>query len=317
MSKKTIIGVGIPANISEELKLNFTPEIFEFLNFQSAQELLQNLKKPKISLIFIYNLLPDLKNCQELCIALRAEADIETVPIIIISHGKENKEEKIKMLRSGLIDSYVSSLGTTEELVAYANVFLQRLALEEELEVKNELLNNLSITDELTKLYNRRYLIQRLEEELNKIKRYDYTLSALMLDIDDFKQINDTLGHVQGDLALEKLSELIKKNIRSIDIACRYGGEEIVILFSFTTFEGIYDVAQRLLTKIRDHNFGTLEQPLKFTVSIGLLSVDSKDKTDVDSLFRALDKQLYAAKRTGRNKICGGLYKTLGQDTSP
>ena len=311
MSKKTIIGVGIPQSISDELKLHFTPEIFDFLNFPSAQELLTNLKKPKISLIFIYNVLPDLKNCQELCIALRAEPNIETVPIIIISHGKENKEEKITMLRSGLIDSYVSSLGTTEELAAYANVFLQRSALEEELEVKNALLNDLSITDELTKLYNRRYLIQRLEEELNKIKRYNYILSVLMLDIDHFKQINDTFGHSQGDLALEKLSELIKKNIRSIDIACRYGGEEMMVIFSFTDFEGVYDVATRLIKKIEEHNFGTNEKPLKFTVSIGLLTVDNKDDTNVDSLFRALDKQLYEAKNTGRNKICGGLYKNL------
>jgi diguanylate cyclase (GGDEF)-like protein len=311
MIKKTIIGVGIPQSISDELKLHFTPEIFEFFNFPSAQELLTNLKKPKISLIFIYNVLPDLKNCQELCIALRAEPNIETVPIIIISHGKENKEEKITMLRSGLIDSYVSSLGTTEELAAYANVFLQRSALEEELEIKNALLNNLSITDELTKLFNRRHLIQRLDEELNKIKRYNYPLSVLMLDIDHFKQINDTFGHSQGDLALEKLAELIKKSIRSIDLPCRYGGEEMVIILSFTDYPGVYEVASRLIKKVEEHNFGTLEDPLKFTISIGLLTVDNKDDTNVDSLFRALDKQLYAAKNTGRNKICGGLYKNL------
>jgi diguanylate cyclase (GGDEF)-like protein len=312
MAKKVIIGVGIPQNISDELKINFTSEIYEFLNFSSAEELLKNIKKPKISLIFIYNVLPDLKNCQELCIALRAEPATETVPLIIVSHGKENKEEKISMLHSGLIDSYLSSLGTTEELVAYANVFLQRLALEEELEVKNELLNDLSITDELTKLFNRRHLIQKLEEELKKVKRYtSYTLSVLMLDIDHFKDINDTFGHSQGDLALEKLADLIKKNIRSIDVPCRYGGEEMVVIFSFTNYEGVYEVAQRLLTKIKDHNFGTSKQPLKFTVSIGLLTVDSKDQTDVDALFRALDKQLYTAKNTGRNKICGGLYKNL------
>ncbi|MCX5707505.1 MAG: diguanylate cyclase [Candidatus Omnitrophica bacterium] len=247
MIKKTIIGVGIPQSISDELKLHFTPEIFEFLNFPSAQELLTNLKKPKISLIFIYNVLPDLKNCQELCIALRAEPNIETVPIIIISHGKENKEEKITMLRSGLIDSYVSSLGTTEELAAYANVFLQRSALEEELEIKNALLNNLSITDELTKLFNRRYLIQRLDEELNKEKRYNYPHTVLL----------------------------------------------------------------RLIKKVEEYNFGFHENLLKFTISIGLLTVDNKDDTNVDSLFRALDKQLYEAKNSGRNKICGGLYKNL------
>jgi two-component system cell cycle response regulator len=317
MNKKTIIGVCIPENIASELNLHFDPEIYQFINFPSAQELIQNIKKHKISLIFIYNVLPDLKDCQELCIVLRAEANVETVPVIVISHGKENQEEKIKMLRSGLIDSYISSLGTTEELVAYSNVFLQRQALEEELEVKNDLLKNLSITDELTKLFNRRYLIQRLDEELSKIKRYNYTLSVMMLDIDHFKRINDTYGHAQGDLALEKLAQLIKKNIRAIDIACRYGGEEIVIIFSFTDLEGISDVARRLRRKVEEQNFGSTEQPFKFTVSIGLISADSKDQLDVDSLFKTLDKQLYEAKNTGRNKICGGLYKDLAWPQQP
>jgi len=311
MDKKTIVGVGIPQNISDELKVHFTPEIFEFVNFESAEEVLNNIKKLKICLIFLYNVLPDLKNCQELCIALRAEPTIETIPIIVVSHGKENREEKITMFKSGLIDSYVSSLGSTEELAAYANVFLQRQALEEELEVKNAMLNDLSITDELTKLYNRRYFIQRLDEELQKIKRYSYNLSVLMIDIDHFKNINDTFGHSQGDQALEKLAKLIKRNIRSIDLPCRYGGDEIVIIFSFTNFEGVYEVAQRLLKKVEEHNFGTAENPLKFTISIGLLTIDNKDGTDIDSLFRALDKQLYDAKNTGRNKICGGSYNAL------
>ncbi|MFH1397347.1 MAG: diguanylate cyclase [Candidatus Omnitrophota bacterium] len=312
MTRKTIIGVGIPQDIADELKLNFTSEIFEFVNFPSAQELLKNIKKPKISLIFIYNVLPDLKDCQELCIVLRTESNIETVPIIVISQGKENREEKINMLRSGLIDSYISSLGATEELVAYANVFLQRQELVKELEIKNKLLEKLSITDELTQLFNRRYLIQRLEEELEKVKRYNYPLSVLMLDIDHFKQINDTFGHSQGDLALEKLAKLVKKNIRTIDILCRYGGEEMAIIFSFTNFEGVYNAAQKLLKRVEMHNFGSTEHPFKFTISIGFLTVDNKDDTNVDSLFRALDKQLYEAKNTGRNKICGGLYKNLG-----
>ncbi len=311
MEKKVIVGVGIPQKISDELRLHFTPEIFEFVNYPSAQELLNNIQKPRISLIFINNQLPDLKDCQELCIVLRSKANIETVPIIVVSHGKENQEEKIKMLRSGLIDSYVSSLSTTEELVAYANVFLQRQALEEELEVKNEMLKTLSITDELTQLFNRRYLVERLGEELNKIKRYNYSLSVLMLDIDYFKQVNDKLSHSQGDLAMETLGKIIKKSIRGIDIPCRYGGDEIVIIFSFTNFEGAYEFAQRLRKKVEEHDFGTPEHSFKFTISIGLITLDGKDQTDVDSLFHALDKQLYEAKRTGRNKICGGLYKNL------
>ncbi len=304
-----MLGVGIPKNIADELKINFTPEIFEFINFTSAQELIKNLDKPKISLIIIYNSLPDLKSCEELCIVLRAEAKIETVPIIVISPERENLEEKIKMLKSGLIDSYLNCLDTTEELLAYANVFLQRQALEEELEIKNEMLNNLSITDDLTQLFNRRHLVQRLEEELKKIKRYNYTLSVLMIDIDHFKLVNDTYGHSQGDTSLEKLSQIIKKNIRAIDIPFRYGGEEIVIILAFTNFEGTYEVAQRLRKRVEEYNFGTNELPVKFTISIGIITVDGKDEITTDSVFNAMDKQLYKAKNTGRNKVCGELYR--------
>ncbi|MDD5730247.1 MAG: diguanylate cyclase [Candidatus Omnitrophica bacterium] len=311
MAKKLILGAGIPQFIFKNLSEQFSPEIFEFVNFSSAQELIKNIKKYKINLIFVYNMLPDLKDCQELCIALRAQADTETVPIIVISHMDNNPEEKIKMLRGGLIDIYASSLVSTEELAAYANVFLQRQALEEELEIKNEMLSKLSIVDDLTKLYNRRYLTQRLEEELKRIKRYDYPLSCLMLDIDHFKNINDSFGHSSGDMALEKFSDLIKKTLRTIDICCRYGGEEIVVILPFTNFEGAFHAGERLRKKIEEFNFGTEEKPLKFTVSVGLICADGKDNATVDSLFKALDKKLYEAKNSGRNKTCGGLYKNI------
>jgi len=308
MGTKAILGVGIPQEMAEKLQSRFNPELYTFVDFFSAQEVIDNIKNYKVSLIFIYNVLPDLKNCQELCIFLRSEASVETVPIIVISHGKENQEEKLSMLKGGLIDSYISSLASTDELAAYANVFLQRQALEEELELKNELLNKLSITDELTKLYNRRHLIMRLDEELKKIQRYNYPLSCVMLDLDHFKEINDTVGHAQGDTILERFAELVKKSIRSIDIACRYGGDEIVIIFSFTTMEGAFEVAQRLRKRIEDFNFGSVETPLHFTASIGLLSIAGKDCADVDVLLQELDKQLYEAKNTGRNKICGGSF---------
>jgi two-component system cell cycle response regulator len=311
MSKKVIIGVGIPAETLSELRQYFSPEIFEFLDFNSAQDLISHIKNYKVHLIFIYSLLPDIKNCEELCIALRAEASTEILPLIIITDVTFSQTEKIKMLKSGLIDGCLDAQVSAEEISAYANVFLQRRALEEELEIKNELLGQLSITDELTKLYNRRYLIQRLEEELKRIRRYDYPLSCIMLDIDHFKEINDKFGHSHGDIVLEQLSEVIKKTIRSIDIICRYGGEEIVIILPYTNFEGAYIVAERLRRRVEEHAFGSIDRSLNLTISSGLIHTDGKDKADIDSLFQLLDSQLYEAKNTGRNKVCGGFYKNL------
>jgi diguanylate cyclase (GGDEF)-like protein len=311
MSIKNLIGVAIPQSFSQGLRDHFNKEIFDFIDLPCAEELINYIKKNKADLIFIFHELPDLKNYEELCIALRSDSNIETVPIIVITKMEDNKEERIRMFNSGLIDGFVNSLMSPEEIVAYSNVFLQRRALEEELELKNELLNKLSVTDDLTKLYNRRYLIQALEQELQKIRRYDYILSCLMVDIDFYKDVNDKFGHATGDVALEKLAELVKKNFRSIDVPCRYGGDEIVIILPFTNFEGAYVAGERLRKKIEDYNFGTNDMAVKFTVSLGVVGLDSKDAVNVDCLLQVLDKQLYAAKNTGRNRMCGGLFKNI------
>jgi diguanylate cyclase (GGDEF)-like protein len=301
----------LPQHISDGLYQYFNPTVREFINLDSAQGLLQNLNLYKINLIFIYNLLPDLKECHELCIALRAKPDLETVPIVVVSHQQNSHEEKIKMLKSGLIDGYVSYSISSEELMAYADVFLQRFSLEQELEKKNELLNQLSITDELTKLFNRRYLIFALDQELKKSLRYGYDFSCVMIDIDNFKQINDLYGHAAGDIALKKLSEMVKESIRSIDIACRYGGEEMVIILPHTNSEGVYIVAERLRQKVQECIFAYMEKTFGFTISAGFLTLAKDDSATVDIVFQKLDQQLYKAKNSGKNKICGGLFSML------
>ena len=309
MAQKTIIGVGIPQQLSNALRGLLNPEVFDFFDSPSAQDLMRTIKDHGVDLIFLYNELPDLKNYEELCIALRSDIQLETVPVIVISKDDQQTHERIKMLNSGLIDGFVSSKTSPEEMAAYAHVFLQRRALEEELELKNDLLNKLSITDELTKLYNRRFLIETLDLEIHKLQRYEYALSCIMFDIDFYKKINDQQGHALGDLALENLAIFIKKNIRSTDIACRYGGDEIVIIFPFTNFESCFVTVDRLRKKVETTNFGTTGQPLNFTISIGLVGMESKVDLTVDGLLQILDQQLYEAKNTGRNKISGILYK--------
>lgn len=309
MANRIIIGVGIPAQLSEKLKGTLSPELFSFFDSPSARDLMPIIKDHGVDLIFLYNELPDLKNYEELCIALRADDKLETVPILVISKEEQKSEDRLRMLNSGLIDGFVYSRTSPEEMAAYANIFLQRRSLEEELELKNDLLAKLSITDELTGLYNRRYLIEMLGQELHKLQRYEYSFSCIMFDIDFYKKINDQRGHALGDLALENLAAFIKKNIRAADIACRYGGDEIMVLFPFTNFESCYVTVERLRKKIEMTNFGSSGQPLNFTISIGLVSIESKVDLTVDGLLQLLDHQLYEAKNSGRNKISGILYK--------
>ena len=130
-----------------------------------------------------------------------------------------------------------------------------------------------------------------------------------MCDLDYFKQVNDKFGHTYGDLTLEQLADLIKKTIRSIDIICRYGGDEIVIVLPYTSLEGAFLVAERLRKRAEEFAFGTIEKSLDLTISIGLIEIAGKDNATIDSLFQKLDTQLYEAKNSGRNKTCGMLYK--------
>lgn len=307
--KIRIMGVGLPKKTFQDLKKNFEPQRFEFIEISSAQELARQVAKQKASLIFLSSILPDVSDYQELCIALRSKKETETVPIIVLADKQESPQTKIQLFKSGLAEDYVTLPASIEEISAKAQVYLEKQVLEEELENRNVLLQKISITDALTKVYNRRYLGQRLNEEISKVRRYGYSVSCLMLDIDYFKKINDRFGHQEGDRAIKKLAYLLKQSIRNVDIISRYGGDELIIIFPHTDLKGACVVAERLRAKTAEYNFGHSRAPLRFTVSMGLVSFDKEDSLDEDSLMRAMDRQLYKAKQTGRNKICATNYR--------
>ena len=161
----------------------------------------------------------------------------------------------------------------------------------------------MSITDPLTGLLNRRYLEARLTEELSRSKRYDYPLSFMMIDIDDFKFYNDRNGHQAGDRALEITAQCLRAALRKVDVASRYGGEEFSILLPQTTLQEAGVIADRIRRKIIETNFphGS-SQPLgTATVSIGLSSF-SAQLDSAEAIVRAADRALYHAKRHGKNR---------------
>lgn len=174
------------------------------------------------------------------------------------------------------------------------------------------MLESENITDPLTRVYNRRYLDRRLEEEVVRSKRYLLHLSILMLDIDHFKRVNDLYGHQAGDVTLSTLGSLLKTGLRDSDVVARYGGEEFLVICTNTAIDGAALVAERLRLLIEscqvdipDSSGGI--QTIQITISIGAAglgaSVDSKDK-----LVQAADQALYRAKEEGRN--CVVLDKT-------
>ena len=162
----------------------------------------------------------------------------------------------------------------------------------------------MSITDPLTTLPNRRYLEERLTEELNRSKRYDYPMSFLMIDIDDFKAYNDNNGHQAGDLALQITAHCLKAALRSADVASRYGGEEFCILLPQTSMVEAGVIADRIRQRVATTHFPHgKSQPLgRVTLSIGVSSF-SKVINSAEIVIAAADRALYRAKRLGKDRI--------------
>mgnify|MGYP003577344987 CR=1 FL=1 len=161
----------------------------------------------------------------------------------------------------------------------------------------------MSITDPLTGLHNRRYMEARLSEELNRSKRYEFPMSFMMIDIDDFKLYNDRNGHQAGDRALEITAQCLHSTLRKADVASRYGGEEFTILLPQTTLKEAGAIADRLRRQVMTTKFPHGEsQPLgAVTVSIGLSSL-SASVDSVEAMIRAADRALYHAKSHGKNR---------------
>jgi diguanylate cyclase (GGDEF)-like protein len=163
----------------------------------------------------------------------------------------------------------------------------------------------MSITDPLTGLQNRRYLEERLAEEVNRSRRYEQPLSFLMIDIDDFKHYNDRNGHQAGDLALQIAAQELKASLRSADVAARYGGEEFCVLLPQTSLYEAGVIAERMREKIGHTAFpNAASQPLgAVTLSIGISAFTTTVDT-AEKMIWAADRALYEAKHQGKNTIC-------------
>lgn len=167
-----------------------------------------------------------------------------------------------------------------------------------------EALKRMSITDHLTGLRNRRYFEDKLKEEVERSRRFQHSASLIMLDIDDFKIYNDTLGHVQGDDALRITAGCINRSVRSIDLVCRYGGEEFAIVLPQTPVESATIVAERIRREIEHYPYPEEGVLPRGTLSASLgLAAFAADAADPEELLQKADQALYWAKSEGKNRV--------------
>ncbi len=232
---------------------------------------------------------------------MKGRPEVSDTPVIILT-GNDDRDLKIKGLEQGACD-FITKPFDPEELVARMRVHLKIKHLQDDLKRSNELLLELSNTDHLTGLFNRRFLMECLDKEVQRAGRKDGQLALLMLDIDHFKRINDTHGHLQGDVVLQKVALHIQKELRSYDIAARYGGEEFVAVLPDTSMKEAFNVADRIRLSVQSMRFAGSLSNERVTVSVGVAIFPSPCFNDIDDLLRAADESLYRAKEQGRNRV--------------
>lgn len=183
---------------------------------------------------------------------------------------------------------------------------LESLALQIAAALQNAHLYELAMVDGLTGLFMRRYFDARIEEEIERSKRYATAFSVVMMDVDDFKRLNDTHGHLIGDRVLRGIADVVKSQMRGVDTAARYGGEEIAVILPRTEMVNAYTVGERIraaIAELRITTDGDPPEALRVTASFGIASYPESRATSGEDLVRRADRALYRAKKTGKDRV--------------
>lgn len=218
-----------------------------------------------------------------------------SIPILIVS-GESNQEKRTSFLRNGANDFILKPYDNDELLVRSSNLISNHRVLVQSKQ-QQQLLMKLALTDHLTGLYNRHSLYDLGPKYISNAHRHKVALSLLVIDLDHFKNVNDTHGHSVGDIVLQAVSKVLQDHCRTEDIAARYGGEEFIMLLTNCDLGNAVTKAEALRKSIEDC------KPEKLTITSSIGVAQLTDNEDIDALFNRADKAVYEAKETGRNKV--------------
>jgi diguanylate cyclase (GGDEF)-like protein len=202
---------------------------------------------------------------------------------------------------SAMMGTFSRILGRIEEQGNEINDFARRLTVAyNDLEESSTQLKEYSFKDEVTGLYNRRFFSIRLEEEVSRYRRFNHSVSVVLVDLDGFKAVNDELGHAAGDASLRDMAEILTRFSRGINVICRYGGDEFAVLLVETSKAGARLYADRIRQVLSRHRFA---HGRRLTASFGIASLPEDVPPTAEEIMRAADEALYAAKRAGKNRV--------------
>jgi len=268
---------------------------------RSGEEAISCARQEKIDVILLDILLPGMDGF-EVCRILKEAEQTRNIQIIAVT-SLLDLDSKVKGIELGADDYLVKPINV-HELRTRVKALIKKKAYLDSLCCRYEVAVLAAITDKLTGLYNHGYFEHFFELEIKKAIRQETSVALLMIDVDDFKQYNDKLGHLAGDEILRELGKFFKTNIREIDLAARYGGEEFAVVLSNIGKKGAVKTAERIRQAILGHSFvREMSGPVKkLSVSIGV-AVYPGDADDAKGLTEQADRALYTAKREGKNRV--------------
>ena len=269
---------------------------YNSLTASSAEEALELLKSNRVNVIITDIMLPG-EDGLHLTGLVKQNHDID----VIVMTGYSDDYSYSEAINKGASDLLFKPFRFEELLLRLKKVLKNRQVLQDRARVVDKL-EELAITDGLTKLYNLRHFYNQLEIEIGRSNRYGHSLSLLLLDIDNFKMYNDSYGHLEGDKILVRLSQIIKSCLRNMDSAYRYGGEEFTVILPETKGKEAKNVANRIKTAVELERFFLEPDKIStITISIGLTEYFKKEQ--LSTFIKRADQAMYNSKAKGRNRI--------------
>jgi len=320
MSNASILVVDDTLNNLRVLSNILRDEGYEIRVAKDGPTALSSVQAAHPDLILLDIMMPGMDG-YEVCENLKADSDTQEIPIIFIS-ALDRVLDKVKAFSAGAVD-YIEKPFQEGEVIARVKtqISLREMQIDlenkvKQLEIQNakleteikkriaaeEELHRLAITDPLTGVFNRRHFFQLAEAEFERAVRTQQPVSVVLMDIDHFKNVNDTHGHQNGDLVLRNIAEACRGNLRQMDVLARYGGEEFIILLPNMDEEHALKAAEKVRKIVENMNIEITESEISITASFGVASLIQQDK-GIDELIDRADKNLYLAKESGRNRV--------------
>jgi diguanylate cyclase (GGDEF)-like protein len=261
----------------------------------SGEEALKFLQEKHVDILIADIRMPGL-NGFELTGVVKEKYDTDV--IIITGYGKDFQYEEA--IKKGASEFILKPIRLQELIVRLKRVLRERTLIAQRRQMEEQL-REMTITDDLTKLYNMRHFYEQLQLEMDRTLRYKHSLSLLLLDVDRFKQYNDTHGHLEGDKVLIRLSEVIRECLRKSDSAYRYGGDEFIVILPYTQGKEAKKVAERITAMFPGMDIGHIpDGSVVTTLSVGV--VEYEEGEELSRLVSRADQAMYTAKKQGGNR---------------